>query len=91
MSADHEDGGDPVGPGRVVHSGGRVGEEGEHPEADDDDRGAEHDPPGDLLAGEEIAERQRPDHRRDEERLDDRDAPPVERRPLQQNTDDLRA
>ena len=88
--AEHEDRRDPVGSRRVVHARGRIGEACEHGEADDDDRGAEHVPRRDLLAGQEVPERRRPDHGRDEERLDDRHPPPVERGRLQADAQALR-
>ena len=87
--ADHDHGDRPVGVGRVVDPGRGIAERGEPDQADDDDRGPEDLASPDRLVREEVAEREGPDHRRDEERLDDRDAAAVERRRLQHDADDL--
>src|SRR5262249_38754694 len=44
----------------------------------------------DRLMRQEVAERESPDHGRDEQGLNDRDAAPIERRRLQHDADDLR-
>ena len=71
--------------------GSRIAETGEDRKPDDDDPRSEHLPSEDLLTGKEVAERNRPDHGRDEQRLYDRHPTTIERRSLEHNPADLRA
>jgi hypothetical protein len=87
--ADHDHGDRPVCVGAVLDPGRGVAEGCEAGQADDDDRGSQDLASPDRLVRQEVAERERPDHRRHEEGLDDRDAAPVERCRLQDDSDDL--
>jgi hypothetical protein len=89
-SQDDERGG-PVSRRRVVDTAGRVADAREDGEPDDDHRGSKDVAAGDRLVRQEVPERQRPDDRRHEEGLDDRHAPAVERRRLEDNARDLGA
>ena len=64
--------------GALVVPSGRVAEVGVEAEPDDDHDGAEHLATSDMLPGQEVAERQREDDGRDEQRLDDREPPAIE-------------
>jgi hypothetical protein len=56
---------------RVVHACVGIADEYEQRKPDDDDSSAQHLPAHDVLSGQPVPERQRPDDRRDEQRLDD--------------------
>ena len=67
---------------RVVHACVGIADEHEQRKPDDDDARAQHLPPHDVLGGQPVPERQRPDDRRDEQRLDDDELAAIQRRPL---------
>src|SRR5262249_55392622 len=71
-------------------TGGRIAEGCKECEPCDDDRSTDHLSDSDRLVCQEVAEWERPDHRRDEQRLDDRDAAAVEGGGLAADADDLR-
>ena len=60
--------------GRVLVAAGRIAEVDEQREPDEDHDRADHLAPADVLLRQEVAEREREDDRRDEQRLDDRRA-----------------
>ena len=69
--------------GALVVASGRVAEVGVEAEPDHDHDRADHLAATDVLLRQEVAERQREDDRRDEQRLDDRDPATIERTRLE--------
>jgi hypothetical protein len=65
-------------------------ERSEQRETHDNDPRTHHLPRPDRLPRQEIPERQRPDHRRHQQRLDDRDPTTIQRSSLQSNANQLR-
>src|SRR5262249_42883464 len=82
----HDDDGDrdrPLVVRCIVSAAGRVAHDGEDCEADDDHDRPDHLTPADVLGGYEVAEGQREDDRRHEQRLDHREPSVVERNRLE--------
>ena len=79
-----------VGRRRVVDTPRRIADAGEDRQPDDDEGGAHDVAADDLLLGEEVPQRHRPDDRRHEQRLDDGHPAAVERGGLEQDSEDLR-
>ena len=66
-----------------------IAEAGEQGEADNDHGGAEQLAAGDSLPCQDVSEGHREDHCGDEQRLNDREPAPIERRSLQDDADSL--